>query len=94
MEYKKTKPYKGLEAFIQFYWELKGIETDRECERVFPDGQAGIVMNLGNNCLTDNGSVLLGNGTRLFKDGRPEQTLKLISAKTFETGLTQLHYIK
>lgn len=38
--------------------------------------------------------ILLGNGTRLFKDGRPEQTLKLITAKAFETGLTQLHYSK
>ncbi|WP_113663878.1 dihydrofolate reductase family protein [Pedobacter nanyangensis] len=36
--------------------------------------------------------VLLGNGTRLFKDGRPEQKLSFIEAKTFETGLTQLHY--
>ena len=36
--------------------------------------------------------VLLGNGTRLFKDGRPEQTLELVKTKTFDTGLTQLHY--
>ncbi|NCU03563.1 MAG: dihydrofolate reductase [Chitinophagaceae bacterium] len=36
--------------------------------------------------------VLVGDGTRLFKDGRPEQTLEFIEAKTFETGLTQLHY--
>ncbi len=36
--------------------------------------------------------VLLGNGTRLFKDGRPEQILEFIEAKTFDTGLTQLHY--
>jgi dihydrofolate reductase len=36
--------------------------------------------------------VLVGNGTRLFKDGRPEQQLALAGAKTFDTGLTQLHY--
>jgi len=36
--------------------------------------------------------VLLGNGTRLFKDGRPEQELELVNTKTFETGLSQLHY--
>jgi dihydrofolate reductase len=36
--------------------------------------------------------VLVGSGTRLFKDGRPEQALKLIGTKTFDTGLTQLHY--
>ncbi|WP_317197625.1 dihydrofolate reductase family protein [Chryseobacterium tagetis] len=34
--------------------------------------------------------VLLGNGTRLFQDGRPEQILEFVEAKTFDTGLTQL----
>jgi dihydrofolate reductase len=34
--------------------------------------------------------VLVGSGIRLFKDGRPEQ--ELVSAKSFETGLLQLHY--
>src|SRR5690606_28685226 len=36
--------------------------------------------------------ILVGSGTKLFKDNRPEQLLELISAKTFDTGLTQLHY--
>jgi dihydrofolate reductase len=36
--------------------------------------------------------VLVGNGTRLFKDDRAVMELELISSKSFETGLTQLHY--
>lgn len=36
--------------------------------------------------------ILLGDGTRLFKDNRPEQLLELVDTKTFDTGLTQLHY--
>ena len=36
--------------------------------------------------------ILVGNGTKLFKDGRPEQKLKLVSTKQFDKGLTQLHY--
>ena len=36
--------------------------------------------------------VLLGEGTKLFKDGRPEQGLEFIASKAFETGLAQLHY--
>lgn len=36
--------------------------------------------------------VLLGEGTRLFKDGRPEQNLELLSAKSYDSGLAQLHY--
>ena len=31
------------------------------------------------------------NGTRLFKDGRLEQTLDLATTKTFDTGLAQLY---
>lgn len=62
MEYKKTKPYKELEPFIDFYWELKGSELGGQWERVFPDGCAGVVMNLGDNCLTDNGSVSMEFG--------------------------------
>lgn len=63
MKYKKINPYKQLDPFIHFYWELKGNELERrQCERVFPDGCAGIIMNLGNTCLTDNGSVLMEFG--------------------------------
>ncbi|WP_333625344.1 DUF6597 domain-containing transcriptional factor [Sphingobacterium siyangense] len=58
MEYTKIKPYKELEPFIHFYWELKGSnELGRQCERVFPDGCVGLIMNLGDSCVTDNGSV-------------------------------------
>jgi AraC-like DNA-binding protein len=62
MKYKKIKPSKALEPFIHFYWELKGNEWERQWERVFADGCAGIVMNLGDNCLTDNGSVIMEFG--------------------------------
>jgi AraC-like DNA-binding protein len=62
MKYNIVKPYKELEPFIHFYWELKGNELERQWERVFPDGCAGIVMNLGDTCLTDNGSVLMEFG--------------------------------
>lgn len=62
MKYKKVKPYKELEPYIHFYWELKGNEAERQWERVFPDGCAGIVINLGDTCLTDNGSTLMEFG--------------------------------
>lgn len=62
MEYKKIKPYKELEPFIHFYWELKGNEMETQWERVFPDGCAGVVMNIGESCMTDNGSVLMQFG--------------------------------
>ncbi|WP_335975367.1 helix-turn-helix transcriptional regulator [Gaetbulibacter jejuensis] len=62
MKYKKVKPNKELEPFIHFYWELKGDEKAQQWERVFPDGCAGVFMNLGEACLTDNGSVSIEFG--------------------------------
>jgi AraC-like DNA-binding protein len=62
MKYKEIKPYKKLKPFIHSYWELKGNEHDRQWERNFPDGCAGLVMNLGDTCLTDNGKVSMEFG--------------------------------
>ncbi|GAA4178293.1 helix-turn-helix domain-containing protein [Sphingobacterium ginsenosidimutans] len=85
MEYKKVKPYKELEPFIHFYWELKGNEYKRGWERVFPDGCAGILLNLGNKCLTDNGCFSMDYGKtyvvgamRAFKDSLIDPDTHLI----------------
>ncbi|WPP49579.1 dihydrofolate reductase family protein [Catalinimonas niigatensis] len=66
-------------------------------KNIYCDGGAEIINELLRNDLIDDFiisviPVLLGNGTRLFKDGRPEQLLEFVTAKTFDTGLTQLHY--
>jgi dihydrofolate reductase len=66
-------------------------------KNIYCDGGAEIINELLKNDLIDDFiisivPVLVGNGTRLFKDGRPEHKLELVSTKTFDTGLTQLHY--
>ncbi len=38
--------------------------------------------------------VLLGESIRFFKDGRPEQQLKLASSKVFKKGVLQMHFNK
>jgi AraC-like DNA-binding protein len=62
VEYNETKPGITLNPFIHAFWELKGDENDNQWERNFPDGCAGLVMNLGDTCLTDNGSVSMEFG--------------------------------
>ena len=62
MEYKEVKPYKDLAPFIHSYWELKGNQHDKQWERTFPDGCAGLVINLGSTCITDNGAVSMEFG--------------------------------
>src|SRR5690625_4737572 len=66
-------------------------------KNIFIDGGAEIVNELLKEKLIDEFiisiiPVLVGTGTRLFKDGRPEQILELVSAKQFDKGLSQLHY--
>lgn len=66
-------------------------------KNIYCDGGAEVIHELLRHDLIDEFiisivPVLLGAGTRLFKDGRPEQRLELVTVKTFDTGLTQHHY--
>jgi len=66
-------------------------------KNIYCDGGAEIINELLTNNLIDEFiisiiPILVGDGTRLFKEGRPEQQLELLNTKTFDTGLTQLHY--
>lgn len=86
---------------VKFYTgDLKSLVDKLKSEKgknIFCDGGAEIVNELLKNDLIDEFiisiiPILVGNGTKLFKDGRPEQKLELVSAKSFDKGLTQLHY--
>lgn len=87
----KTKFYTG--DLAELVRELKG----KSGKNIYCDGGAEIIDELLKSDLVDELiisviPVLVGDGTRLFKDGRPEQELELVNTKTFDTGLTQLHY--
>ncbi len=86
---------------IKFYngdlSELVRKLKSEEGKNIYCDGGAEVINELLKNDLIDEMiisiiPILVGNGTRLFYDGRPEQTLEFLGAKTFDTGLTQLHY--
>lgn len=69
----------------------------KQGKNIFCDGGAEIVHELLKHSLIDEFvisviPILLGEGIKLFKDGRPEQKLELVSAKQFEKGLKQLRY--
>lgn len=87
----RTTFYTGnlTELVQQLKWE-SGLS-------IYCDGGAEIINELLQHDLIDELiisiiPVLVGNGTRLFKDNRPEQQLEFISAKSFDTGLIQLYY--
>lgn len=92
------KPSKGRVTF--FTGDIAELVKKLKSENgkdIYCDGGAEVINELLKLDLIDEYiisiiPILLGNGTRLFKDGRPEQLLELISSKSFETGLMQLHY--
>jgi dihydrofolate reductase len=86
---------------IKFYsGNLKALVEKlktQDGKHIFCDGGAEIVNELLNHQLFDELiisviPILVGSGTKLFHDGRPEQKLELVSIKSFKKGLTQLHY--
>lgn len=66
-------------------------------KHIFVDGGAQLVNTLLkdkliNELIISTIPILLGQGIRLFQEGFPEQNLKLISSKQFDSGLLQMHY--
>ena len=96
-----TRTERPDQGKIKFYTgDLKELVDKLKSEKgknIYCDGGAEIINELLKDDSIDEMiisiiPVLLGEGTRLFKDGRPEQSLEFLSVKTFDTGLIQLHY--
>lgn len=75
---------------------VKKLKSEKG-KNIFIDGGAEIVHELLKANLIDEFilsiiPILVGDGIKLFADGRPELKLKLVTLKKFETGLIQMHY--
>ncbi|MCE1157061.1 MAG: dihydrofolate reductase family protein [Bacteroidales bacterium] len=71
----------------------------QEGKGIYCDGGAEIIQELLKYDLVDEMilsvvPVLLGDGVRLFGEGRPEQDWELVKSQAFETGLVQLQYVR
>lgn len=69
----------------------------QEGKHIYCDGGGGVVATLLAAGLLDRLIIsviphLVGDGIRLFRDGRPDQRLKFLSADTYPGGLVQLQY--
>jgi AraC-type DNA-binding domain-containing proteins len=62
MQYREITPSSALAPYIHTFWELTGENMDKQWERNFPDGCAGVILNLGDTCITDNGMAKMDFG--------------------------------
>jgi dihydrofolate reductase len=93
-------PRPGINKTYFYSGDLKELVFRLKSEQgknIFIDGGAEVVNELLKQKLIDEIiisviPILVGNGTKLFQDGRPEQKLELVDVKRFDTGLTQLYY--
>ena len=96
-----TRTPKASIGSVNFYnGNLKTLVEklkSEEGKNIFCDGGAEIVNELLKDQLIDEFiisviPILVGGGIKLFKDGSSTQKLQLVSVKSFEKGLVQMHY--
>jgi len=96
-----TRTERTVTGRTQFYTgELADLIKElrsRKGKNIYCDGGAEVIDGFLKADLIDELTIsvipiLLGGGTRLFKDGRPEQRLELVDSRAFDTGLVQLRY--
>jgi dihydrofolate reductase len=96
-----TRTPRASVGSIKFYTgDLKALVYKLKSEKgknIYCDGGAEIINELLKEDLIDEFiisvvPILVGNGLKLFSDGRPEQKLNSVSVKSFDSGLIQLHY--
>lgn len=99
--YVLSKTRSGKDDHVAFYnGEIKDLISDlqkKEGKHIYCDGGGEVVFELLKDSLIDKMIIsviphLVGNGVRLFKEGRPEQKLKFTRSITFSSGLVQLWY--
>ncbi len=92
----------GDKALKYYSGPLKSLISDlrnRQGRNIYCDGGSEVLNQLLQDDLIDEFfisviPVILGDGIRLFRDGHPALNLQLVSAREFDTGLVQLHYIR
>jgi AraC-like DNA-binding protein len=63
MIFKQVIPHHALADYIDCYWSIEGAGSEMHVERIFPDGSPGLILNVGEKCITDNGLVTMQPGS-------------------------------
>jgi AraC-like DNA-binding protein len=61
MNYSEAAPHPALSKYVDAYWTVTGSSKTSTVEKILPDGCVDIIFNVGDDCYTDNGAVLMKN---------------------------------
>jgi dihydrofolate reductase len=99
--YVLTRSLRSAEGSITFYRDdvrslIRRLKSEPG-KNIFVDGGAEIVQLMQKDSLIDEYvisiiPILLGTGIRLFKEIPFRKDLRLVSCRSFDTGLVQMHY--
>ncbi len=59
MIYRQYGPHADLTNYIDAYWTAKGDKKELTSEKILPDGCVDLILNLGEDCNTDNGKFIM-----------------------------------
>ena len=92
MKYSEAAPHPALSKYVDAYWTATGSSKTVAVEKILPDGCVDIIFNVGNDCYTDNGAVLMNNakaylvGTMTrFKETEMDSSTRLLGVR-FKPG--------
>lgn len=100
MKYSEAVPHPALSKYVDAYWTATGTSKTFTVEKILPDGCVDIIFNVGNDCYTDNGALLMKNdkaylvGTMTrFKETEMDSSTRLLGIR-FKPGsfLTFFNY--
>ena len=89
MIYKQVKPHPALADYIDAFWTTTSNEKKVASEKILPDGCVDIILNLGDDCKTDNGAFDIKNG-KTYLVGTMKH-LKMVEMKA-ETELLGIRF--
>jgi AraC-like DNA-binding protein len=92
MKYSEAVPHPALSKYVDAYWIATGSSKTFTVEKILPDGCVDIIFNVGNDCYTDNGALLMKNnkaylvGTMTrFKETEMDSSTRLLGIR-FKPG--------
>lgn len=63
MAYQQFQPHPALAAYIDAFWITTGNSRKSETVKILPDGCVDLIINLGEDCQTDNGTRTINHGS-------------------------------